>query len=102
MQMLVAAWDAVTTKTDVNRFRNSKISSESQEAAIVEDDDPFKALEEEIENLLLMQLYLVSENMDAALFTDVDAEILVVQYPHSDSEIIAELLEMGKIMLVFK
>ena len=44
MQMLVSAWDSVTTKTVVNFFRKSKISSESQNAAITEDDNPFKRL----------------------------------------------------------
>ena len=32
--------------------------------------------------------------MDAAFFTDVDPEVLAVQPPHPDAEIVAELLEM--------
>ena len=44
MQILVAAWDVVTTKTIANFFRKSKISSESQKVAIAEDNDPFKEL----------------------------------------------------------
>ena len=32
MQMLVTAWDAVTTKTVVNRFGMSKILNETQKA----------------------------------------------------------------------
>ena len=48
MQMLVASWDAVWTKTVLNCFRKSKILSESQKAAKAEEDYPFK--EEEIEN----------------------------------------------------
>ena len=72
MQMLVAAWDAVTTKTVLNCFRKSKISSDGQKAAIVEDNDPFKESEEEIEDPRSVQ-DLVSENMDAASFTDDDA-----------------------------
>ena len=42
MQILVAPWDAVTTKTVLNCFQKSKISGETQKAAIGEDDDPFK------------------------------------------------------------
>ena len=49
--MLVVAWDAVTTKTVVNCFRKTKISSESQKAAIAEVNDSFKELEREIESL---------------------------------------------------
>ena len=43
--MLVAAWDGVTTKTVLNCFRKSKISSDGQKAAIVEENDPFKESE---------------------------------------------------------
>ena len=77
MQILVATRDAVTRKTVVNCFRKSKISSESLKAA--EDDDPFKELEEEIENLRSIQPDLVSEKKDAASFGDVDVEVLAVQ-----------------------
>ena len=42
----------------MNYFRKSKILSESQKIAIDEDNDPFKDLEEEIENLHLIQLDL--------------------------------------------
>ena len=68
MQMFVAAWDAVTSKTVVNCFGMSKISSEIQKAAIAEDDDPFKEFEEEIENQRSIQPDLVSEKMDAGSF----------------------------------
>ena len=40
MQMLVSAWDALSTQTIVNCFRKSGISTESQETAIVENDEP--------------------------------------------------------------
>ena len=92
MQMLVASWDAVWTKTVLNCFRKSKILSESQKAAKAEEDYPFK--EEDIENQRLVQPDLVSGNMDAASFTDGDAENLAVQPPPSDTEIVAKLLEM--------
>ena len=59
MQIFAAAWDAVMTKTVLSRFRMSKILSESQKCAIAEDGDPFKELEQEIENLRAIQLDLV-------------------------------------------
>ena len=93
MQMLVSAWDSVTTKTVVNCFRKFKISSESQNAAITEYDNPFKELEEEIENLRSVQPDLVLATIDASSFTDVDAEIAAVQPPLSDAEIIMDLLD---------
>ena len=87
--MLVAGWDVVTTKTVVNYFRKSKISNENQRAVLAEDNDPFKELKKEF----LFEPVLVSENMDEASFTAVDAEVPVVQPPLSDAEIAAEPLE---------
>ena len=83
--MQIAVWDAVTTKTVVNRFWKSKKLSEIQKVPI---DDPFNKLEEDVENLHSVQPDLVSENMDTASFTDADAEALVVQSPPSDPEIV--------------
>ena len=91
--MLVSAWDSVTTKTVVNCFRKSKISSESQNAAITDDDNPFKDLEEEIENLRSVQPDLVLDTIDASSFTDVDADVAAVQPPLSDAEILMDLLD---------
>ena len=80
-QMLVAAWGAVMTKSVVKCFRKSKKLSESQKVLIVEDDNLFKELELETENLRSIQLDFISENMDTTSFTDVDAEVLAVE-PH--------------------
>ena len=60
MQMLVTAWDAVTTKTVVNRFGMSKILNESQKAIVVEEDDSFEEMKEEIENQPSRQLHFQS------------------------------------------
>ena len=67
--------------------------SKIQKAAIAEDVDSFKELEEEIHNLPSIQQDLVSENMDAASFTDGDTEVLAVQPPPFDNEIVAKLFE---------
>ena len=49
MQMLVEAWDAVTTKLVQIVLESLKYwVSESQNVVIAEDDDHFKELEEEI------------------------------------------------------
>ena len=42
MQMLVSTWDALSTQTMLNCIRKSGISTESQETAITEDDDPYR------------------------------------------------------------
>ena len=100
MQMSVAAWDALTTKIVVNCFRKSKISSGNQKTTIAEDDDPFKELEEEIENLRSIQPVLVSENIDTASFSDVDAEVLAVQPPLFEDEIVTKLLKTEVMIMI--
>ena len=87
--MLVAGWHAVTTKTVVNYFLKSKISSENQRAVLAEDNVPFKELKKEF----LFEPVLVSENMDEASFTAIDAEVPVVQPPLSDAELVVEPME---------
>ena len=92
MQMLVSAWDALTPETIVNCFRKAGISSESQEAAIAEDDDPFKELQDEIDYLLSIEPDHFAENIDAAFSTDVDAGVAAIQRSPTGAEIVAELL----------
>ena len=93
MQMLVSAWDALSTQTIANCFRKSGISTEIQETAMVENDDSFRELQDEIDDLRSVQPNLNEEDFDATTFADVDAEVTAVQPPPSDAEIVAELLE---------
>ena len=69
-----------------------RILSESQKATRTEEDDLFKKLEEEINNLRSIQPDLVSDNMNEASFAEVDAEVLAVQLPPFEAETVAELL----------
>ena len=59
ISILVAVWDAVTTKTVVNCFQKYKISIESQKATVAEDDNPFIDLVKKIKNLGSIQLDFV-------------------------------------------
>ena len=60
---------------------------------IAEGDDPFLELRDEIDDFRSVQLNLIEEDFDATTFADVDAEVIAVQPPPSDAEIVAELLE---------
>ena len=83
MQMLVSAWNAVPTT--------------NEEAAIADDDDPFKDLHNEIDALRNLQPDLVPEDVNATSLTDVDAEVSTVQPPLTDSELLAKFFETGNI-----
>ena len=60
---------------------------------LLEDDDPFRVLQGEIDDLHSVQRNLIEEDFDATTFTDIDTEVTGVQPPPSDAEIVAELLE---------
>ena len=66
-----------------------------QETAIAEDDDPFRELQDKI-----VQPNLIKEDVDANTFADVDVEVIAVQSPPSDAEIVAELLETEGVMMM--
>ena len=51
MNMLTAAWEKVPETTIQKCFENAGISTDSQEAAIYNEDDFFKELNEELDNL---------------------------------------------------
>ena len=59
----------------------------------MEDDDPFRKLQDEIDDLRSVQPNLIEEDFDATTFANFDAEVIDVQPPPSDAEIVAELLE---------
>ena len=63
IQMLVSAWDALSTQTIVNCFRKSGISTKSQETTIVEDDDPFRELLDKIDDLRSAQPNLIKKTL---------------------------------------
>ena len=92
--MLVSAWDALSVQMIMNSFQKSGISTKSQETAIAEDDNPFRELQDEIDDLRSVQPNLVEEDFDATTFVNVDAEVITVQPPLSDAEIVADLLDM--------
>ena len=80
--MFVSACDALSTQTTVNCFQKSGISTESQETAIAEDDNPFQELQDEIDDLRSVQPNLIEEDFDATTFADAD---VAVQPPPSGS-----------------
>ena len=51
IQMVVSAWNSVSIETIINCFCKAGISPANQEAAIAEEDDPFKDLQDEIDVL---------------------------------------------------
>ena len=51
MQMLDVAWGKITSKTVVNCFEKAGISKEKQSEALLDADNPFKGLQEQLDKL---------------------------------------------------
>ena len=51
MKHLVLSWNAVSKETIVNCFKKSNIGQSNQQAAVNNDDDPLKSLQEDLEKL---------------------------------------------------
>ena len=76
MDLLVTAWDRVSTETIKNCFKKAVISRETQENAINDSDDPFKALAEEINELREKEPELVPTDMTVDDVVDADDNVL--------------------------
>ena len=75
-------------------FESLEYPSKIQETVTAEDDDPFRELKDEIDDLRSVQPNLMKEDFDATNFADVDAEDRAVQPPLTNAEFVAELLKM--------
>ena len=91
MDMLVAAWDKVTPGTINNCFRAAGISHQSQESTLSDDDDPFKTLAEEINNLKERVPELAPENVTAGIVVECDHDAATFEAdPLTDEDILSE------------
>ena len=91
MGMFVAAWDKVTPGTINNCFRAAGISHQSQESALSDDDNPFKTLAEEINDLKERVPELVPENVTAGIAVECDDDASTFETdPLTDEDILSE------------
>ena len=89
MKMLVLAWESVTEETIINCISKAGISKDQQVAAINDDDDPFKALTEEIESLRARKLDLAPEFTSNNL-SNVDDGLVCTKSLLTDEDIIEQ------------
>ena len=87
MKMLVLIWEMVTEEMIINCFSKAGISKDQQLAAINDDDDPFKALTEEIESLRARKLDLAPEFTSNNLL-NVDDGLVCIESLLTDDDII--------------
>ena len=91
MRMLVKSWDAISINTVKNCFRKAGISQETQVASINEEDDPFKLLQQNVDELKSRDL--VDENLTLDDYIDIDFQVTTSKTSAmTDQEILDSIL----------
>ena len=93
MKHLLSSWNVVSKETIVNCFKKSNISQSNQQAAVNDDDDPFKSLYEDLEKLHELDNDAIQPNLSAESFPDLDSEVVTSASFSNDDDIIAEVIE---------
>ena len=91
MKILAYSWEVVTKETIVNCFRKAGISPTVQEAAIADSDDPFKDLQESLDELRKADATLVPNNVTATEFVSLDDDVIVTAPEISEADIVEEI-----------
>ena len=93
MKHLVPSWTAVSKETIVNCFKKSNKSQSNQQAAVNDDDDWFKSLQEDLEKLHELDNDAIQPNLSAEPLTELDSEVATSASFSNDDDIIAEVIE---------
>ena len=91
MKILADSWEVVTKETIINCFRKSGITPTVQQAAIADSDDPFKDLEESLNELRQVDSSMVPDNVTATSLVSLDDEVITTAPEISDNDIIEEI-----------
>ena len=93
MQMLDLAWGKVTTKTVVNCFEKAGISKEKQSEALIDADNPFKDLQEQLDKLAMYNLEFFPEGATANDIVSVDDSLTSIESLMTDDAILCHVLD---------
>ena len=93
MKHLVSSWNAILKEIIVNIVKKSNISQSNQQAAVNDDDDPFKSLQEDLEKLHELDNDAIQPNLSAESFADLDSEVVTSASFSNDDDIISEVIE---------
>ena len=93
MQMLDLAWEKVTTKTVVKCFEKAGISKEKQSETLLDADDPFKDLQEQLAKLAVYNPEFFPEGTTANDIVSVDDSRTSTEPLMTDDAISCEVLD---------
>ena len=90
LQLLTSAWNEVSQATIVNCFKKAKISDKDQTIAINDEDDPFKEINKDLQELREKDSSLVPESMTAEDLASADDTVITRESTLTDEEILEE------------
>ena len=85
--------ECLSNETIVNCFKKSNISQSNQQAAVNDDDDSFKSLQEDLEKLHDLDDDALQPNLSAESFADLDSEVVTSASFSNDDDVIAKVIE---------
>ena len=91
MKILVDSWEVVSKETIINCFRKAGITPAVQQAAISDSDDPFKDLQESLNDLRKADSSMVLDDVTATALVSLDDDVIATVPEISERDIIEEL-----------
>ena len=91
MKILADSWEVVTKETIINCFRKAGITPDVQQAAIADSDDPFKDLQESLNDLRKVDSSMVPDDVTATALVSLDDNVIATAPEISRGDIIEEL-----------
>ena len=91
MKILAGSWEVVTKETIINCFRKAGITPAVQQAAIADSDDPFKDLQESLNDLRKADSSMVLGDVTASALVSLDGDVTATAPKISEGDIIEEL-----------
>ena len=90
LQLLPSEWNEVSQATTVNCFKKAKIPDKDQTIAINDEDDPFKEISENLQELREKDSSLVPESMTTEDLASADDAVITRESTLTDEEILEE------------
>ena len=91
MKILADSWEVVTKQTIINCFRKAGITPAVQQDAIADSEDPFKDLQESLNDLRKADSTMVPDDVRATALVSLDDDVIATAPKISEGDIVEEL-----------